>query len=72
MSVFNGGTDFAECGVEFGFRWCEVGTERSFDEDELGALDTDVAQVVRSGNVAEQGGEITGLEGVGVVTGAVD
>lgn len=65
MSVFNGSVDFAESGVELDFRWCEVDTERSFDGDELDALGADVAQVVRSGNVAEQGGEVTGLEGVG-------
>jgi hypothetical protein len=53
--VFDGGADFAEGGVELGLGG-EILTGESFDRDDLDALDTDVAQVRRSGDVGEQGG----------------
>jgi hypothetical protein len=43
-------------GVELGLGGGEIATGESFDRDDLDALDTDIAQVRRRGDVGEQSG----------------
>ncbi|HZS22282.1 MAG TPA: hypothetical protein VFA63_15035 [Pseudonocardiaceae bacterium] len=54
--MFAGGTDFAQRGVQRGLGGGEIATRESFDRDDLDALDTDIAQVGRSGDVSQLGG----------------
>ena len=69
--MFDGGADFAESGVELGLAGGEILTGESFGRDDFDALDTDVAQVRRSGDAGELGGQARGGEGVGIVAGSV-
>ena len=54
--MFDGGADFAQRRVERGLGGGEIATRESFDRDDLDALDTDIAQVGRSGDVSELSG----------------
>jgi hypothetical protein len=57
--VFDGGADFAQCGVERGLGGGEIAPRESFDRGDLDALDTDIAQVGRSGDAGELGGYVS-------------
>ena len=70
--MFDGGADFAQRSIELGLAGVEVATGKSFERDELDALDTDIAQVGRGGHAQEQDGQTGGGEGVGVVASSVD
>jgi hypothetical protein len=68
--LFDGGSDFAQRGVELGLTGVEVATGASLERKVL-ALDIDIAQVSRGGHAGEQGGRAGDGEGVGVVASSV-